>query len=360
MLGCGCGFVYTSAESVGLGMDLERSESRSLCNIWGWIVRLFYAFYLAARCAHYFAFIADHGSTGADLAGMLLLDINFFLAVAVNYRLSTDGHLVRHTVSIFPDAMPGNPRAFFNNALAFVTLLVWGVAIFSSVYLHEHAGAESSVERSFLVLSYYVNGIFVFGTFCFSMALFDYTVYCLCNALQEYRKKLNVLFSRPPKPVIMDLVLRDFCSIRNLIRDVSGAFRVIVFLWFAAGTVYAVELATRWAYADSSPGLAPSVLRVGALTALLFFSSDLAGRLRGKALSIRAALDTFLDTMGHASRQEAYVVVHRFAADCFAEDTTAVWLIRRWCLGRRAFLAWLIAVAVLCASAAAICYHAAN
>lgn len=360
MQGGGCGFVYTSAESVGLGMDFERGESRSPCNVWGWIVRLFYAFYLAARCAHYFAFIAEHGSTGADLAGMLLLDLNFFLAVAVNYRLSTGGHIVRNVVSIFPDVMAGNPRAFFNNALFFITLLVWGVAIFSSVYLHEHAGAGNSVERSFLVLSYYVNGIFVFGTFCFSMALFDYTVYCLCYALQEYRKKINALFLRPPKPVIMDLVLRDFCAIRNLIRDVSGAFRVVVFLWFAAGAVYAIEMATRWAYADSSPDLAPSVLRVGALTALLFLSSDLSGRMRGNALSIRTSLDTFLDPLGHAARQEAYAVVYRFSTDCFAEDAAAVRLLWRWCLGRRAFLAWLVAVAVLCASAAAICYHAAN
>lgn len=356
-----CGFVYTSAESIGLGMDLQRNESSSLCNLWGWLVRIFYACYLATRCAYYFSFTGDHGSGAAELVGMLLLDLNFLLAAVVNHRLSVGGHLVRNVASIYCQAGPGNPRVVFSKVLTFVTFLVWGVAIFSSVYQHEHARAESSVERSLLVLSHYVNGIFVFGTFCFSMTLFNYVVYCLCYALQEYRKKLSILFSRQTKPTITNLVLRDFCAIGGLIRDVSGAFRVVVLLWFAAGAVYAVEMAVNWALADRGlSSLTPSVLRVGAVTALLFLSSDVASRLHRQTLGIRTTLDTVLDSLGIAADQEAYAVVDRFATDSFAEDALAVRLLRRWCLGRATFLTWLVAVAAVCGGAAALSHFAAN
>lgn len=356
-----CSFVYTSAESVGLGMDLQRYERRTLCNLWGWFVRLFYVCYLATRCAHYFGFIAEQGYGRAELAGMLLLDFNFLLAAVINYRLSVGGHLIRNAVSIFPHAAPGNPRFLFANVLAVVALFVWGVAIFSSVYQHEHVRADSSVERSFLVLSYYVNGIFVFGTFCFSMALFNYVVYCICYALQDYRKKVSTLFARPAKPTVMNLVLRDFCALGGLIRDVSVAFRVVALLWFVAGAVYAVEVAVRWAFADGSPSsLAPSALRVGVVTSLLFLSSDVAARLHRQAVAIRTSLDTALESLGVEGDRDAYAVVDRFASDCFPEDAPAVRLLRRWCLGRATFLTWLVAAVAVSGSAAAACYYAAN
>ncbi|KAH6920932.1 hypothetical protein HPB50_028084 [Hyalomma asiaticum] len=356
-----CSFVYTSAESVGLGMDMQRHERRTLCNLWGWLVRLFYVSYLATRCAHYFGFIAEHGCGRAELAGMLLLDLNFLLAAVVNYRLSVDGHLIRNAVSIFPQATPGNPRFFFANVLAVVALIVWGVAIFSSVYQHEHVKADSSVERSFLVLSYYVNGIFVFGTFCFSMALFNYIVYCICYALQDYRKKVSTLFARPAKPTVMNLVLRDFCALGGLIRDVSAAFRIVVLVWFVAGAVYAVEVAVRWVFADGAPSsLAPSVLRVGAITSLLFLSSDVAARLHRQAIGIRASMVAALDSSGIEGDRDSYVVIDRFASECLPEDVPAVRLLRRWCFGRSTFLTWLIVAVAISGSAAAVSYYAAN
>lgn len=356
-----CSFVYTSAESVGLGMDLQRYERRTLCNIWGWFVRLFYICYLATRFAHYFGFISDQGCGSAELAGMLLLDLNFLLAAVVNYRLSVSGHLIRNAVSIFPQATPGHPRFFFANVLAVVALLVWGVAIFSSVYQHEHVKVDNSVERSFLVLSYYVNGIFVFGTFCFSMALFNYVVYCICYALQGYRKKVTTLFARPAKPTVMNLVLRDFCALGGLIRDVSVAFRIVALLWFAAGAVYAVEVAVRWVFANGAPSsLAPSVLRVGVITSLLFLSSDVAARLHRQAIGIRSSVVAALDSLGIEGDRDTYVVVDRFANDCLPEDVPAVRLLRRWCLGRTTFLTWLVVAVAISGSAAAACYYAAN
>lgn len=356
-----CSFVYTSAESVGLGMDLQRYERRTLCNLWGWFVRLFYACYLATRLAHYFSLAADHGCGSAELAGMLLLDLNFLLAAVVNYRLSVSGHLIRNVVSIFPQATPGNPRFFFAHVLAMVALLVWGVAIFSSIYQHEHVKADSSVERSFLLLSYYVNGIFVFGTFCFSMALFNYAVYCICYALQDYRKKLTTLFARPAKPTVMNLVLRDFCALGGLISDVSAAFRIVAPLWFAAGAVYAVDVAVRWAFANgASSSLAPSILRVGVVTSLLFLSSDVAARLHRQATGIRSSVVATLDSMGFEGDRDAYIVVERFANDCFPDKAPAIRLFRRWCLGRTTFLAWLVVAVVISGSAGAACYYAAN
>lgn len=348
-----CGLVYTSYESVGLGMDILPNESPSFCSVWGWLVRLFYVCYICTRIAYYVIFARNEG---AALTETVLLDVNFLLAVAINYRLSSGGHVLRRVLVRFPSDASGNPVAFFANAMVPVVLLVWGVAIFVSISLHANTAERPALESAFVVLSHYVNGIFVFGTFTFSATLFIYVMYCLCFELHKYQMNLANVFKSVPKPSVLNLVLRDFCYIWNVASPVTVLLRDILFLWFASATLYMLDMATLWVLSRGGPQVATAAVLTAVLVALLFFNSDLATRLRSRTDQVNTLLKTMARLLS-ATNRGAHDVLNSFRIE-YLSETLGVRLFRNWYLSRKLFYAWLVSAGAASGIAAAVCNYA--
>ncbi|KAM7283925.1 hypothetical protein ISCGN_001030 [Ixodes scapularis] len=346
--------VYTSNEAVGLGMDLLPHEAGSFCNVWGWLLRLTYACYFGTRVAHYVNLAGVNGHESANLVGVVLLDVAFLLALAVNYKLSSDGHVLRRVVHTFPQPTSANPKTLFARASSVIAVLVWGVAIFLAVCLHNNTVAKTNSGCTFAVLAHYVNSILVFGTFCFSMTSFAYAVYCLCFELQKYHKKLRNVFQRIPNATVLRMVLHDFEVFRELISSLSTSLRGVVLIWFAAGTLYVLDMGMRWALGDDGPSLASAVVRTVVVVVLLFLASDLAARLRNRTDD----LYQFLKVVALSSTdQETHEILNSFREECFPKPL-ALRLAGTLYLSRSVFYVWGVTAGSVLAGAAAACYFA--
>ncbi|CAN7948400.1 unnamed protein product [Ixodes hexagonus] len=346
--------VYTSVESVGLGMDLLSHETCSLCSVWGWMIRLAYACYFGTRVAHYMAFVGVDGYKSANLVGVVFLDMAFLVALAVNYQLGSDGYVLRRVVNTFPEPSYWNPKTFFARTMSLIAALVWGVAIFSGVCLQNNTVAGTGLQRAFGVLFNYVNSILVFGTFCFSMALFAYVLYCLCFELQRYQKKLFNVFQRVPNATVLRMVLHNFKIYRELICSVGTSLRGVVFMWFAAGTLYVLDMSMRWAFAEDGPALASAVVRTVVVVVLLFLASDLAARLRKRTDDLHELLNRVAKALRSTDR-DSHDVLNSFRIECFSEPL-ALRLVGSWYLSRSVFYIWGVMAVATSAGAATVFY----
>lgn len=350
--------VFTSVETVGLGMGLLPYEAYSLCNIWGWLLRLAYACYFGTRVAHYITFIRAGGYKSENLIGVVLLDMAFLLALALNYQLSRYYYVLRRAVRIFPQISLGNPKAFFAKAISVIAVLVWGVAVFLGVYLHNNIVTETGLERGFVVISHYVNSILVFGTFCFSIALLACAVFCLCFELQRYQKKLCNVFQRIPDVTVLHMVLQDFKVFPELICNVSASLWGVVLAWFAAGTLYMLEMAMRWPFGENGPALASAVVRTVVLVALLFLASDLASRLRNRTDDLHELIKIVMTALSSTDR-EAHDILNSFRIECFSVPL-ALRLTGTLYLSRSVFYVWGVVAGAASAGAAAVFYCVAR
>ncbi|KAH7980044.1 hypothetical protein HPB49_012909 [Dermacentor silvarum] len=320
-----CGFLLTSTESVGLGMDmLPAEEGQSFCNLWGWIVRIFYACYLASRVAYYLLFVKDDVGGRLDelrkYTGPIILDAVFLLALFVNYKLGVHSGSVRAVLREFPGGLAGNPRAAFARRITQATALLWLVAISLSVFAHATATLpEEWLERAFVVTSFYVDNLLAFGTLCFTAAMLGHVSHYLGFELLKYEKTLVQLFHRPPAPHLHRLVLGDFYALRQLMRNVAAAFDGVALVWFLAAALYLLHTASQWPLAPDSAGtLAASALRGAVLWAILLFASDRASALRRKTDEIRRFLKAVAGSLANSNPDASSVFSH-FQADCFSK-----------------------------------------
>ncbi|KAK8762382.1 hypothetical protein V5799_026352 [Amblyomma americanum] len=319
-----CGFLLTSAESVGFGMDMLSDEEQPFCNLWGWIVRIFYACYLASRVAYYHLFVKDDVNGRVDelrkYAGPIVLDVVFLLALFINYRLGVHSGSVRAVLREFPGALPGNPRAAFARRITQVTALLWLVAIFLSVFTHATAALPDEwLEHAFVVTSFYVNNLFAFGTFCFTAAMLAHVSHYLLFELLKYERALVQLFKRPPNPTVHRLVLGDFYALQQLMRNVAAAYDGVALIWFLAAALYLLHTASQWPLGpEGSAALAASALRGAVLWALLLFTSDRASALRRKTREIRCFLKAVAGSLA-GSNPDACTMLSQFQADCFSK-----------------------------------------
>ncbi|KAH6943943.1 hypothetical protein HPB50_000788 [Hyalomma asiaticum] len=318
-----CGFLLTSVESVGLGMDMLPTEEESFCNLWGWIVRIFYACYFASRVAYYLLFVKDMDGRLDELrkyTGPMILDAVFLLALFVNYKLGLHSGSVRAVLREFPGGLAGNPRAAFARRITQATVLLWLVAISLSVFAHAtEMLPEELLERVAVVTSFYVDNLFSFGTMCFTAAMLGHLSHYLAFELIKYEKTLVQLFHHPPAPHVHRLVLGDFYALRQLMRNVAAAFEGVALVWFLAGTLYLLHTASQWPLAPHDYGtVTASALRGAVLWALLLFASDRASALRRKTDDIRRFLKTVAGLLA-GSNPEASAVLSHFQADCFSK-----------------------------------------
>ncbi|KAH8019299.1 hypothetical protein MRX96_015269 [Rhipicephalus microplus] len=319
-----CGFLLTSVESVGLGMDMRPTEKESFCNMWGWIVRIFYAFYLASRVTYYLLFVKDNVDGRLDelrkYTGPIILDAVFLLALYVNYKLGVHSGSVREVLREFPGGLPGNPRVAFARRITQATALLWLVAISLSVFAHASATLpDELLERVAVVTSFYVDNVFAFGTMCFTAAMLGHLSHYLGFELLKYEKALVQLFHRPPAPHVHRLVLGDFYALRQLMRNVAAAFDGVALVWFLAGALYLLHTALQWALAPSDAGtVTASALRGAVLWVLLLFASDRASVLRRRTEEIRRFLKTAAGSLA-SSNPDASSVLSDFQTDCFSK-----------------------------------------
>lgn len=361
-----CGLIYTSAEFVGLGMDVLDHELCTLCRIWGWLIRALYACYFGARFAQYWYFLGHHDSSAA-ITHEIFQDAIFLTALALNHLVNLKAKTIRRIACKV--GRHDGPVAFFNTILNFMTFFAWGVAVFSTVFAHTTTMTTGRLDSaspplreglqiSSVVLSHYVRGILVFGTVVFSAILFIYLEYALCMRLLQYRKQIkNAMTHKNRSPLVVQMVLKDYYTTQALIRDLEASFRGPLLVLFAAGTLYILDCVAQWSLTEDGFGAQlPSTLRAGMVASFLFFCSDLGDRLRRRLTNIAHDMKSGVDSVKDTDR-EVLETCNSFYIDCFSEPASMK-LVRNCYLGNLWFAGWTVATTLLSAVIGITCYYA--